>query len=160
MDLVMLHQRIIDGIASIEGISFVAEMPRRKEQASLPAVFVDLAELEPGKDPGTGELGLSAHWEARVIVSSQQEAPFIWGLVARVMLWLFNFSWPDLNVGRPYLKQSAPDFFSPEFQGHRVWLIEWMQEIRVGENIWRGEGVIPEEVTIRWCGEIDEELEV
>ncbi len=38
-----------------------------------PAVFVELASLEPGKDPGTEELALKARFEARVVVDGTVE---------------------------------------------------------------------------------------
>lgn len=158
MDLLSMHQSIIDGLANIEGVNFVAEMPKRRNEVTLPAIFVDLGELEPAEDSGTGELGLYAHWEARVIISSQQNVADMWSLCAAVMVWLFVFTWPDINVGRPKLKQAAPDHFTPDLQGHRVWLIEWMQEIRVGENIWNGEGVIPDTLIVNACGEFDTEI--
>lgn len=160
MDLSSMHQSIIAGLSAIDGVNFVDEMPKRRDEVTLPAIFVDLGELEPAEDPGTGELGLYAHWEARVIISSQQNVADIWSLCAAIMFWLFDFTWPEENIGRPKLKQAAPDHFSPDFQGHRVWLIEWMQEIRVGENIWGGEGVIPQTLVINACGDFDSEVEV
>jgi len=153
-----LHQSIIEGIGSISGLQQCGPFPRRMDKVTLPAVFVDLAELEPDIDPGTGELALITHWEARVIVAeSQPDAQAVQrGLVLAVMHWLFSSDFPTENVGKAKLRQAGPDHFAPEMQGHDVWLIEWTQQIRVGGSVWDGAGVIPTQVFLGTGNDSDE----
>ena len=149
-NLELLHQEILEGISQLTGVMHCGNYPRRMDEVTLPAVFVDLVELEPDTDPGTDELALITHWEARVIVAeSQKEADeIIRSLIITVMKWLFSHSWPQKNIGRAQLKQAAPDHFSPELQGHIIWLVEWTHSVRVGDSVWDGEGVVPEQVFI------------
>lgn len=146
--LEILRQAILEGIGELPGVQLCSAFPRRMDKVMLPAVFVDLVELEPGTDPGTDELALITHWEARVVVAeSQPDADeVIRSLVLAVMYWLFSHPWPQENIGRASLKQAGPDHFAPELQGHVIWLIEWTHLIRIGDSVWDGSGVIPEQV--------------
>lgn len=152
-----LYQTIQQGLSAIAGVAYCGPYPKRRDEIQLPAILVDLVEMEPAKDPGTGELAIKAHWEARIVVSDSLADAELWGLVQAVMLWLFDYHWPQLNVGRPQLKQASPDHFSPDYQGHKVWLIEWVQLVRVGDNVWLGEGIVPSTIKM---GLFDEEAEV
>ncbi|WP_084403935.1 hypothetical protein [Marinobacterium litorale] len=158
--LTLLHQTLLEGLAQIAGVRHCSSFPKRRDEVRLPAIFLDLAELEPARDPGTGELALIAHWEARVLVSDRQPEAVLWSLVQAVMLWLYDHAWAELNVGRANIKQAAPDHFSPEYQGHRIWLVEWTHTLRVGESIWAGEGIVPDTVILGWNGEAGDQLEL
>ena len=153
-----LFAAILDGIASIPGVQRCVPFPRRMDTVTLPAVFLDLAELEPDVDPGTGELALVTHWEARVIVAeSQPDAQaMLRGLALALMHWLFANDFSLINVGKAKLKQAGPDHFAPEMQGHDVWLVEWSQKIRVGDSVWDGAGVVPTQVFLGIGDDIDE----
>ncbi|SMG65601.1 conserved hypothetical protein [methanotrophic bacterial endosymbiont of Bathymodiolus sp.] len=148
--LELLHQEILEGISQLTGVQHCGNYPRRMDEVTLPAVFVDLVELEPDTDPGTDELALITHWEVRVIVSESQKETdkIIRSLILSIMIWLFSHSWPQKNIGRAQIKQAAPDHFSPELQGHIIWLIEWTHSIRVGDSVWYGKGVVPKQVFI------------
>ena len=155
-----LYNTIKSGFEAIEGVQTVSLMPRRRDAITLPAILIELAELEMGEDPGTGELGVVSHWEARVVTSNKPDERQAWGLAQAILYWLFDFSWPSIKVSRAHIKQAAPDHFSPEFQGHRVWLIEWTHAIRIGENIWEGGDAITPETFILHCGDYSEEIPV
>ena len=145
-----LHQEILQGITDLPGVQHCDAFPRRMDKVTLPAAFVDLVELEPTSDPGTGELALISHWETRIVVAESQNNAdeTIRSLILAVMLWLYRHPWPQKNIGRAKLKQAGPDHFSPELQGHAIWLIEWTHSIRIGESVWDGDGVIPTQVFI------------
>ena len=160
MVLENLYNTIAEGFKAIDGIQTVSLMPRRRDKLILPAILIELAELEPGEDPGTGELGLVAHWEARIVTSDKPDEQISWGLSQAVLYWLFDFNWPSINVSRAHIKQAAPDHFSPEFQGHRVWLIEWTNAIRIGDNVWQGGDAITPETFVIHCGEHVEEIPI
>ncbi|PNB76417.1 hypothetical protein C1X30_33820, partial [Pseudomonas sp. FW305-BF6] len=68
----------------------VAVWPNIEDRVALPAVFVELAEMEPGIDPGTGETGLACKFEARVITDPiqpdhHQQAVFLAGHLAALL---------------------------------------------------------------------------
>jgi hypothetical protein len=146
--LQMLFDEIQQGLADIDSIQYCGALPKRRDDIRLPAILIDCVELEPDDDSGTEALGLISHWEARILVSEHMVEADLWALVQVAMLWLFNHSWSETNIGQARLKQAAPDYFSPQYQGHNLWLIEWAQRIRVGENIWDGSMVIPSVVSI------------
>ena len=137
-------------LLSLDGVSSVLLHPKRNERVTLPALLIDLAEFEPGQDRGTGETPIRCHMELRVVTSDRGSPLTLWNIAQQVMQWLFDFNWPQENIGRAEFKNASPDHFSPEFQGHRVFLIEWVQEMRVGENIWLGEPPQIEEYRINY----------
>ena len=158
--LSVLFEDIKQGLSEIVGIQHCGAFPKKRDDIRLPAILIDLVELEPADDPGTDELALISHWEVRILVSDQMSESDLWALVQAAMLWLFNHSWPETNIGRAKLKQAGPDHFSPEYQGHRIWLIEWTQSVRVGENVWDGSTVVPSIISIAGLDAERNELEV
>jgi hypothetical protein len=151
--LEILHAELLEELGSIAGVEHCSEPPKRRDQIRLPAILLDLVELEPDTDPGTGELALTSHWEARVVVSDNQSETVLWQLVQAVLLWLYNNAWSSTNIGRANIKQASPDHFSPEFQGHRIWLIEWTQLVRIGDDVWTGECIVPETIFVSINGD-------
>lgn len=147
-----LFTTLVDRLQTVPGIEQVIAVPRRLDTVMLPAIFLDLGELAFGLDVGTDQLPLVSHWEARLVMSDEIDDITVWSLVEAVMHRLFTASWSDVDIGRAELKQAMPDEFSPDLVGHRVWLIEWAQRLRVGDNVWDGEGVVPTEVVIRYQG--------
>ncbi len=148
----VLFDAILETLQAVAGIQQVTAIPRNMESVILPAIFLDLGELAYGIDAGTEQLPLVAHWEARLVMPDDLDDTTVWSLVEAVMLQLFTASWPDLDVGKVELKQATPDEFSPDLVGHRVWLIEWAQRLRVGTDVFDGEGIVPTEVIIRYQG--------
>ncbi len=126
-------------LSALSEIQSLSVHPKRKDRITLPAILIDLAEIEPGSDRGTDQTPLLLHWEARVVTSDRDPPTVTWMLVQRVLRWLHEYEWRELDIGKAKLKSASPDHFSPELQGHRVWLVEFIQEIRVAENIWDGE---------------------
>ena len=154
-----LLDELVTGIQAIPAISHCGTTPKRRDDIHLPAVLLDMIELEPGQDPGTGELELISHWEARVLYSDKEPLWIGWALVQEVMLFLFNHSWSAINVGRANIKQASPDHFSPELQGHSIWLIEWTQKIRISESVWDSDCPTPSIVVVNWFSELDTNIE-
>ncbi len=62
-----LHQKICKTLKEeIPAIQTCEVYPAIRREIIAPAAFVELASLEPGKDPGTEELALRARFEVRV----------------------------------------------------------------------------------------------
>lgn len=130
----VIEARIRDAIS---GLAFVGTMPDMLERVDLPAVVLELAELEPGRDPGTGEVGVEARFEARIIVGSEQEqcqqqAAFA---AAQLVVLLRMQTW-GLEVEQAEFVRAAQDWTRPELDGYAVWVVEWTQGIYLGEEEW------------------------
>lgn len=137
-------------LSNLTNISSVNVHPKRKDQIVLPAILLDVAEIEPGEDRGTDQLNVVVHFEARIVMSDQDSPISIWLMVQSVVRWLFDYDFPERGLGKSKFKSAAPDNFSPDLSGHRVWVVEWTQEIRVGENVWVGEPPIIEQLIVRY----------
>ncbi|AQL40041.1 hypothetical protein [Pseudomonas syringae] len=123
--------------AAIVGLEYVGTMPDMLEQVAVPAVLIELVELEPGVDQGTGETALIARFEARVIVGAereqcQQQAAFAASQLA-VLLRLQTWG---LDVEPSEFVRAAQDWSRPELDGYAVWVVEWTQGIYLGEEEW------------------------
>lgn len=134
----LLYQVIETRIGeAIPGLAFVGTMPDMLERVPLPAVVLELVELEPGRDPGNGEVGVEARFEARIIVGSEQEqcqqqAAFA---AAQLAVLLRMQTW-DLEVEQAELVRAAQDWTRPELDGYAVWVVEWTQGLYLGEEEW------------------------
>lgn len=160
MILSEIKNTFIEQVSQLSSIRTCMGLPRRADALVLPAVILELAEIERGKDQGSGELDLIAHWQTRLIVSENDQEDLAWGAILEILTWLKIFDWPDLNVGQAMIKGSIADHFSPEYQGHRVWLIEWQQHLRAGEEVWNGGNLPDFEHLYIHCGEHTEVLPI
>lgn len=129
-----IEQHVID---AIPGLRFVSTMPDMLERVALPAVVIELAELEPGGDQLTGETALEARFEARVIVGSEQEqcqqqAAFV---ASQIVVLLRMQTW-GLVVNQAEFVRAAQDWTRPELDGYAVWVVEWTQGIYLGQEEW------------------------
>jgi len=136
--LEQLYQAIEQYIrAQLPGVQSVAVWPNIEDRVALPAVFVELAEMEPGQDPGTGESGLTCKFEARVITDPiqpdhHQQAVFLAGQLAvllRMQAW-------GVAVEPAEFVQAMQDWTKPELDGYTVWVVEWTQQLYLGEVQW------------------------
>ena len=140
--LITLYETLTEGLSHLPGIQYCGLLPSRRDAITLPAIFLDMVELQASQDPGTGELELIAHWDAHVLVSKQQSKLMLWQLVQAILVWLYQHNWLDPHIGPAQLKQASPDHFNPDYPGEQLWLVAWTQRLRIGENLWNGQGVI------------------
>jgi len=137
-NLELLYRAIEDHIArAIPGLACVCTMPHMTGQVDLPAAVIELVELEPGLDQGTGETALCARFEVRFIVGSEdaechQKAAFAAGQMA-VLLRMQHWG---LAVEQAEFVRSSLDYTRPELDGYAVWVVEWTQGIYLGEEEW------------------------
>lgn len=121
----------------LPGVQTVAVWPNIDDRIALPAVLVELAEMEPGVDPGTGETCLACKFEARVITDPiqpdhHQQVVFLAGQLAVL---LRAQSW-GVEVEPAEFVQAMQDWTKPELDGYTVWVVEWTQQIYLGETCW------------------------
>lgn len=123
--------------SNLPGIHAVAAWPNIKDRIALPAVFLEMAEIEPGTDIGTGETTLVCRFEARIIVDPikpkhcQQAAH----LAAQLVVLLRMQTW-GLPVEPAEFTQAMQDWTKPELDGYTVWLVEWTQQLYLGAEEW------------------------
>ena len=129
-----IEQHIRD---AIPGLNDVCTMPDMMSVVPVPVVVLELVELEPGQDKGTGETALVARFEARAIVGSEQEQCQQWAafIAAQLAVLLRLQTW-GLAVEPTQLVRAAQDWTRPELDGYAVWVVEWTQVIYLGEQEW------------------------
>lgn len=122
----------------LPGLETVATWPDVRDRVALPALFLELAELEPGNDPGNGRVGLVCRFEAYLIVASElprhhhQAAQ----LAAQLAVLLRAQYWGLDDVDAADFVQSGPDWSKPELDGYTVWKVEWVQQVYLGVEQW------------------------
>jgi hypothetical protein len=123
--------------SQLPGIKAVTAWPSIKDRIALPVVFIEMAEIEPGKDIGTGETTLICRFEARIIVDPirpqhcQQAAQ----LAAQLAVLLRMQNW-GLAIEPAEFVQALQDWTKPELDGYTVWLVEWTHQIYLGVEEW------------------------
>ncbi|MFJ2536626.1 hypothetical protein [Pseudomonas sp. NPDC087614] len=123
--------------AHLPGVQAVTAWPDIKDRVVLPAVFLEVAEIEPGTDIGTGETSLVCKFEARIIVDPikphhHQQAV---QLATQLAVLLRAQTW-GLAVEPAEFVQSLQDWTQPHLDGYTVWLVEWTQQVYLGLEEW------------------------
>jgi len=123
--------------AHLPGVQAVTAWPNIKDRIALPAVFIELAEMEPGVDIGTGQTTLVCKFEARIIVDPIrpqhcQQAAY---LAAQLAVLLRLQTW-GLEVEPAEFGQAMQDWTKPELDGYVVWLVEWTHQLYLGVEEW------------------------
>ncbi|MCO7614800.1 hypothetical protein NJH83_31700, partial [Pseudomonas chlororaphis] len=129
-----IEQHICD---AIPGLAYVATMPDQLDRVAIPAVVIELVELEPGQDQLTGETAFEARFEARVIVGAEQEqcqqqAAFA---ASQIAVLLRMQTW-GVGVDPAVFVRAAQDWTRPELDTYAVWVVEWTQGIYLGTEEW------------------------
>lgn len=133
-----LYQAIEQHLSShLHGVQAVTAWPNIEDRIALPAVFLELAEIEPGTDIGTGEAVLVCKFEARIIVDPihprhQQQAV---QLATQLAVLLRAQTW-GLAVEPAEFVQAMQDWTQPALDGYTVWLVEWTQQVYLGPEQW------------------------
>ncbi|MCG8294262.1 hypothetical protein [Pseudomonas entomophila] len=122
---------------TIPALAYVGTMPDRLEQVAVPAVVIEVAEWEPGPDPGTGEVGVDIRFEARVIVAGEEDHSLrVAAFAAAQLTVLLRMQTWGLELEPAKFVRAAQDWTRPELDGYAVWVVEWTQVIYLGEEEW------------------------
>lgn len=144
MDIQIKLQEIYAAIeagirAQLPGVCQVMAWPDLTECGAvpLPAVFIEMSGLKPGQDQGTGQTPLQALFEARIVVAPenmghQQRAAF---MASQLAVLLREQCW-GLDVEPAEFLEAAPDWMKPELDGFTVWVVQWRQQIYLGDEKW------------------------
>ena len=138
LSLDVLYQAIEQQIHQhLPGVELVSFWPDIGNHIPLPAVFLDIGEINPGQDIGTGETTLTITFEARVIVDVIRGDHYRQAvqLATQLAVLLRMQSW-GLPVEAAEFQRSSQDWTRPELDGYTVWLVEWTQTLYLGEQEW------------------------
>lgn len=138
LSLEQLYQAIEQHLqAHLSGVQTVAAWPNIEDHIPLPAVFLEMSEIEPGADIGTGETTMVCKFEARVIVDPIQADHHrqVVQLSTQLIVLLRAQNW-GLEIECAEFIQAVQDWTRPELDGYTVWLVEWNQTIYLGTEEW------------------------
>lgn len=130
-----LHAAIEAGLrAKFPDMVSVETYPRIGRKIPTPCIVIEMSEMEPGHDPGTGQTALVGRFQARAIVDPILEGSelAVRELSARVAKAIHFQTW-ELPITPARLVMIAEDPFKPHLDTYLVWLVEWTHEFDLGE---------------------------
>lgn len=131
-----IEQHLTEHLPGVQAVVFWPEI-RENEGIPLPSVFLEMPDFEPAGDIGTGEIALKCKFEARIIVDPLNGSHHrqVVQLATQLAVRLRAQSW-GLPVGAAEFVQAGQDWTKPELDGYTVWLVEWTQQVYLGEEEW------------------------
>lgn len=133
-----LYQAIEQHVSRhLSGVRAVTAWPNIKDRIALPAVFIELSDMEPGPDIGSGETTLICRFEARIIVDPilSRHCQQAVQLASQLAVLLRAQTW-DVQVEPAEFVQAMQDWTKPELDGYVVWLVEWTHQLYLGVEEW------------------------
>jgi hypothetical protein len=130
-------------------VASVQAYPSDRTALALPAVLVDLEDMEaaPEADPGTEQLAVLTRWRARLILGFRTAD--VYRQIRKGAGQLASLT--HLNrwgqpVGPARVTLVGPDPFDPDLDQYEVWVVEWEQLVHLGASVWDGVGIVPQTV--------------
>lgn len=122
----------------------------------IPALFIELDDLAPTDDVGTEQLPVDARFITYVVYDRTVDDDRLQAasLAASVALAVKKAGRFGRKIGPARVVRIAQDTSKPELFGFTVWAVEWLHELRLGESIWDGDGVVPVEVMLGYAPQI------
>lgn len=159
VEIEALHDAIESGIKTafpaLQTVQFYREETDRVEPVATPACLLSIDEFNPtpDKDPGTGQLATEARFSARLILGFRTERAKIEArkLACAIAAYLHLRRWPGVVTGPGDVSAIMPDEFDPALDQFEVWRVEWSHAVHLGESVWKGEGVTPTVVDVRYA---------
>lgn len=145
---------------AFRGFSVEAGADADRQQLKLPAILVDLTELEPDPeaDATTGEWPCLVHFRAYVIYGYRKDnvrravAKAAGALAATVHSNRLGVRW-----GGGIVIDTGPDDFSSPAGQVEVWAVEWVHRADIGDRFILEEGPAVAEVYLSWAPDIGED---
>ena len=155
-----LHTAIINGFENSLNANvdenkkiYIAAYPNIERSIKIPAVIIELSELEQAQDNGDDTTTLNAIFEARVILSPTQQNAHLMlrELTLKVIKTLHYQTWDLSGVGYCEFINATSDVFYPdgskiELDGYLCWNVRWSQEVKFGEPVEWWDGFYPVEL--------------
>lgn len=137
--------KLRDALPDIPTIA--ADPPAQSQRAiRVPAIYLDIAELEPINNPGDGRISVDARFEARCLVDPNMPRSHlaVRELASRTIRALQEIRRPVPNHGHIRIARAGGDEFRPVMEGYEMWEVEFNVEIYLGEL--EPAGVTPTEI--------------
>ena len=147
-NLSTLHEAVEAGLRmKFPDMVSVETYPRIGRKIPTPCIVIEMSEMEPGHDPGTGQTALIGRFQARVIVDPILDGAelAVRELAARVAKAIHFQTW-ECPVTPAKLVMIAEDPFKPHLDTYLVWLVEWTHEFDLGDVV----PPIPSGSTVVW----------
>lgn len=162
IDLDTLLAVIVDQVKAKFPALTTVEFDRDEASAppQAPACLLEMTESEKysERDPGTGQLEITARFEARLLLAfnvpnAKREAR---KLALAFATWMHQRRWGAQGCpsGPAEIVGAYRDDFSPVLDKYEAWRVEWTQEFTLGQSVWTADtaGVPPSEILVRGDG--------
>lgn len=150
IDLDALHDAVVAAIvAGMPTVASVQSYPSERTALELPAILVDLEDMEaaPDVDPGTGQLALTTRWRARLVLGFRTADVYRQVRKGAAQLaHLVHLNRWGLPVGPARVTIVGPDPFDPDLDQYEAWVVEWEQVVHLGASVWSGDCIMPQKV--------------
>lgn len=134
-----LHDAIVSGLRTKldRKVAYVGAYPALNRVIPFPSVIIELTDMEPGDDPGSGETALIAHFQARIVIdpTTANAELKVRELAAHVAIAITHEVW-DLPITMSKLTRISETPSRPELEGYLIWTVEWSHELHLGELKW------------------------
>lgn len=150
IDLDALHTAVVNAIEEqFPSVVTVADYREDRQRLPLPAILIELDDIEaaPDEDPGTEQLAARTRWIARIIIgfrtaNAERE---VRKLAAALGAFIHMQRWGQ-PVEAAQVLTISPDTFDPSLDQYVVWAVEWQQIVHLGASVWKPDGELPETV--------------
>lgn len=145
LDLVQYHQAVIDTLAGVFPVfKEVTDYPQDRKQRTVPALYIDLEEMEEAnkEDAGTGQVSLCLRMSARIVLpaSTPQVGRTVRALAAAVAATVHQNRF-GVPINAAQLVGAYPDHFEPELDQFVVWRVDWQHVAQFGVSVWLDDNV-------------------
>ncbi|MCA0905138.1 hypothetical protein LCM27_01860 [Ruegeria marisrubri] len=135
----------------------VAAEDEKREQLLLPAILVQVSELEPlpDQDPHTGQFPCLVRFEARIVMGHRTATVRREVLKAAGALSVhIHNSRLGVKWGGATVLSVEPDEFAPKADQFDIWLVEWAHEACIGDTYFVDSGATPTQVLTSWAPDV------
>lgn len=156
-----IEAKISAAFPDFKVVQFYREEDERAalKESELPALLLEVPELEPNHDddPGTEQLSVIARFEARVVVNFREENAKILTATIAGMLGAYMRKYRHFHgiKGCPVTVDTiVSDDFYPELDRYEVWRVDFSCIAWLGETVWTNEGTTPADPVYSWVPKI------
>lgn len=163
-DLAVLHEQIgaklSEAFPAFQVVEFYREEDERAplKEAQLPALLLEMSELEPDleSDPGTEQLPAIARFEARIVVGfrTAQAKVEVRKLASAVAAFMHKNKRFYGKGGPVTVDAIVADDFYPELDRFEVWRLDFSIRVWLGETVWTNDGITPLQPVYSWVPNI------
>lgn len=138
-ELTILHEAIEATLRErMPRVVHVEAYPELESIVAEPALLFALVDMKPGGDTGTGKTTMICQFQAAILVdATRPRAPLQAAILAAKLAAVLRGQYWDLDfVDAPSRVHARPDGSTPELSQFCVWVVDWVQEVHLGEIEW------------------------